>query len=832
MKEYSADKSGAPQKDAERPSTSHGAGERGPGELNPAGGEGKLAGSAWQFGRQGGPSKAGGREAGAPATRSPRQEAAMRHLNAKLVSKLLRSTGIDLSHVLLSTDPSLAEQGKVGAAVEGREIKVAPGNEENEEVLAHEAGHIIQQMPMGVRAAREASPKEGAGSIEGQETAPVIGEPGGSGPSGEAKGLEQDVDLEAEADSVAAAVLAGEAVEVRGVGSGVLYEERTEGCAQGHSDAGAGHESQPDDLDRGNQDSRQDKTSQEFGGFGTSGGNGYADPMEAARFGHPGAMAMLQSGGLNGLPQPAVDPTVEGRPNEAQELGTLANIAPDVAQQIANATQTEVASVQVVVDPSLVQSGHRAVARSGREIGLASADLSRDTQLLAHEAAHIAQQRNPGPGGVEPEAEANKIASAALNGEQVQILGKAKATMHEGEPAEPETTKVTLKAEKRIAERQKIALKSFTEVQLFANKGAVQVNMNEWLKTFRAAWVVDQANVLKWFTGEQDTGVRTVLHGTHADTSVDNTLAKAKTFDEALDVNALDVRRVLLRAALEARSQFESMRAAMAKSIELAKAAELLAEATFSVGKQALTEGKLDIAPLGDATQKAGEYNREVIPIAGVNSGYRPASAQESPWVDRHGLGSKEGESKEDEEERLEKRASKLSRKDGETSNPRAQKVQKGIIEGGKAAPGTSRHGFGFEFDIGAIDNAAFDPADAKKPKDGEEAKAPKFQPEFEWLKAQAWRYGFFRPYTDKTFPDAAASYGKENWHWSYYPAAQAFHQLVTDNIGDFDTYLKSYWDGLEEKNKHGKKPDLSSFVADVWRDLHTSIDDGGIPEG
>ena len=157
MKEYSADKSGAPQKDAERPGSKHGAGERRPGELNPAGGEGKLAGSAWQFGRQGEASKAGGREAGAPATRSPRQEAAMRHLNAKLVSKLLRSTGIDLSHVLLSTDPSLAEQGKVGAAVEGREIKVAPGHEENDEVLAHEAGHIIQQMPVG--AARSSGSK-------------------------------------------------------------------------------------------------------------------------------------------------------------------------------------------------------------------------------------------------------------------------------------------------------------------------------------------------------------------------------------------------------------------------------------------------------------------------------------------------------------------------------------------------------------------------------------------------------------------------------------------------------------------------------------------------
>ena len=233
MKEYSADKSGAPQKDAERPGSEHATDERRPGELNPAGGEGRLAGAAWRFGRQGEASEVADRTEEGPVPRSRSRDSAMRHLNAKLVSKLLRSTGIDLSAVLLSTDPSLAEQGKAGAAVEGREIKVAPGNEENEEVLAHEAGHIIQQMPVGARAAREASPKEGAGSVEGQETAPVTGEPGGSGPSGESKGLEQDVDLEAEADSVAAAVLAGEAVEVKGKASNVaLYQENNRSDTQ------------------------------------------------------------------------------------------------------------------------------------------------------------------------------------------------------------------------------------------------------------------------------------------------------------------------------------------------------------------------------------------------------------------------------------------------------------------------------------------------------------------------------------------------------------------------------------------------------------------------
>jgi len=43
------------------------------------------------------------------------------------------------------------------------------------------------------RAAREASPKERAGSVEGEETAVVAEERGGNGPSSETEGMEKDV---------------------------------------------------------------------------------------------------------------------------------------------------------------------------------------------------------------------------------------------------------------------------------------------------------------------------------------------------------------------------------------------------------------------------------------------------------------------------------------------------------------------------------------------------------------------------------------------------------------------------------------------------------------
>ena len=240
MKEYSADKKGGddsvpkaavtPLKAAAEPKTN----DIGRG-LKASGERGALTGSAWSFGKMrapGGPAEpqralqGQNRSAGAAPTAA--HVAARRRLNAKLVAQLKASTGIDLSHVFVETDPQLAQQGKAGAAIDGREIHVAPGHEEDAALLAHEAGHILQQQPLAQRVgAGQASPKEGGEGLE--ERAAKSGGTGAAGDDLETgSSMGAATDLEAEAEGVAAAVLGGERVEVRGIGSGVLYEEAEE----------------------------------------------------------------------------------------------------------------------------------------------------------------------------------------------------------------------------------------------------------------------------------------------------------------------------------------------------------------------------------------------------------------------------------------------------------------------------------------------------------------------------------------------------------------------------------------------------------------------------
>jgi len=221
MKEYSADKKGGddsvpkaavtPLKAAAEPKTN----DIGRG-LKASGERGALTGSAWSFGKMrapGGPAEpqralqGQNRSAGAAPTAA--HVAARRRLNAKLVAQLKASTGIDLSPVFVEPDPQLAKQGRAGAAIDGREIHVAPGHEEDAALLAHEAGHILQQQPLAQRVgAGQASPKEGGDPIEEHTAksggAGAAGDDGltASGEVGAASSMGAATDLEAEAVGV------------------------------------------------------------------------------------------------------------------------------------------------------------------------------------------------------------------------------------------------------------------------------------------------------------------------------------------------------------------------------------------------------------------------------------------------------------------------------------------------------------------------------------------------------------------------------------------------------------------------------------------------------
>jgi len=192
-------------------------------------------------------------------------------------------------------------------------------------------------------------------------------------------------------------------------------------------------------LDRDNQNSRQDKKNQEFGGFGTSGGNGYADPMEAAQFGHPGAMAMLQSGG--GLGQKGPRPIPGHLVVKAQRL-----------------LGADLSGVTLEEDPFLAEQGKRGVAEDGQRIRLVPGGL-RDMKLIWHEMVHIVQQQKAQKGSagggaavesdaselaagsepgadavVDPEQEAKAGSTALPGGGAVEVEGQAAGPMYSDEP--------------------------------------------------------------------------------------------------------------------------------------------------------------------------------------------------------------------------------------------------------------------------------------------------------------------------------------------------------------------------------------------------------------
>ena len=68
--------------------------------------------------------------------------------------------------------------------------------------------------------------------------------------------------------------------------------------------------------------------------------------------------------------------------------------------------------------------------------------------------------------------------------------------------------------------------------------------------------------------------------------------------------------------------------------------------------------------------------------------------------------------------------------------------------------PGTSRHHWGTDFDINRLSNEYYDSGEGKII--------------YDWLKANAGKYGFCQPYT----AGRNSGYEEERWHWSYYPVS------------------------------------------------------------
>ncbi len=91
--------------------------------------------------------------------------------------------------------------------------------------------------------------------------------------------------------------------------------------------------------------------------------------------------------------------------------------------------------------------------------------------------------------------------------------------------------------------------------------------------------------------------------------------------------------------------------------------------------------------------------------------------------------------------------------------------------------PGTSRHHWGTDIDLNAFVNSYFEKGQGKK--------------EYDWLVANAEKFGFCQPYTPKD-SKRPEGYNEEKWHWSYLPLATRLSdqykiRLTNADITGFD---------------------------------------------
>ena len=84
------------------------------------------------------------------------------------------------------------------------------------------------------------------------------------------------------------------------------------------------------------------------------------------------------------------------------------------------------------------------------------------------------------------------------------------------------------------------------------------------------------------------------------------------------------------------------------------------------------------------------------------------------------------------------------------------------------AMPATSRHHWGTDFDINAVEDEYFFEGKGKD--------------EYSWLQENAEKFGFGQPYSIKS-PERPVGYEEEKWHWSYLPLSKQFLKEYVETI-------------------------------------------------
>lgn len=82
--------------------------------------------------------------------------------------------------------------------------------------------------------------------------------------------------------------------------------------------------------------------------------------------------------------------------------------------------------------------------------------------------------------------------------------------------------------------------------------------------------------------------------------------------------------------------------------------------------------------------------------------------------------------------------------------------------------PGTSRHHWGTDIDLNALNNGYFDTGEGKKV--------------YDWLQKYAHQFGFCQTYTNKT-STGRTGYEEEKWHWSYMPISRVYSKQYQEKI-------------------------------------------------
>ena len=118
------------------------------------------------------------------------------------------------------------------------------------------------------------------------------------------------------------------------------------------------------------------------------------------------------------------------------------------------------------------------------------------------------------------------------------------------------------------------------------------------------------------------------------------------------------------------------------------------------------------------------------------------------------------------------------------------------------SAPGISRHHWGTELDLFNLNPRKYE-------------RGGPYADEYAWMQSHALRFGFFQPFTG---PEALGehTYIEERWHWSYYPIAQALHDLIHAQRDQVQTAMFAQWDRYEQRWSKGKL-DFFSFVREHW---------------